>query len=172
MLLYCRPSIRRTINIRSLHITPRRLQRELFDPHNIERVSDNVDVCIVGGGPAGLSAAIRLKQLEQEKGKEIRVVVLEKGAEVGESHCIIFLWTEANVQMLRLGFNCCGSHLRLWAYLFSCDRVSMQRNFLIFSSRALRSSHPKLPAHWRIMSRAVSGLDGLLWLLIQTWWMA
>ena len=41
-------------------------------------------VCIVGGGPAGLSAAIRLKQLEQQKGREIRVVVLEKGSEVGE----------------------------------------------------------------------------------------
>ena len=44
-----------------------------------------MDVCIVGGGPAGLSAAIRLKQLEQEKGREIRVVVLEKGSEIGES---------------------------------------------------------------------------------------
>jgi electron-transferring-flavoprotein dehydrogenase len=43
-----------------------------------------VDVCIVGGGPAGLSAAIRLKQLEQEKGKEVRVVVVEKGSEIGE----------------------------------------------------------------------------------------
>lgn len=69
---------------RLLHSTVRR-RRELFDPANVERASDEVDVCIVGAGPAGLSAAIRLKQLEQEKGREIRVVVLEKGAEVGES---------------------------------------------------------------------------------------
>lgn len=59
--------------------------REPFDPNTVERVSDDVDVCIVGGGPAGLSAAIRLKQLEKEKGREIRVVVLEKGAEIGMS---------------------------------------------------------------------------------------
>jgi len=51
----------------------------------VERAEDDVDVCIVGGGPAGLSAAIRLKQLEAEQGREIRVVVLEKGGEVGES---------------------------------------------------------------------------------------
>ena len=38
---------------------------------------------IVGAGPAGLSAAIRLKQLAAESGKEISVVVLEKGSEVG-----------------------------------------------------------------------------------------
>ncbi|MGH6865005.1 MAG: electron transfer flavoprotein-ubiquinone oxidoreductase [Methyloceanibacter sp.] len=41
------------------------------------------DVVIVGGGPAGLAAAIRLKQLAAENGKEISVVVLEKGSEVG-----------------------------------------------------------------------------------------
>ena len=41
------------------------------------------DVVIVGGGPAGLSAAIRLKQLAAEAGSEINVAVLEKGSEVG-----------------------------------------------------------------------------------------
>ncbi|MBT6314241.1 MAG: NAD(P)/FAD-dependent oxidoreductase, partial [Alphaproteobacteria bacterium] len=41
------------------------------------------DVVIVGGGPAGLSAAIRLKQLAEEKGAEIGVCVLEKGSEIG-----------------------------------------------------------------------------------------
>ncbi|HEY8553569.1 MAG TPA: electron transfer flavoprotein-ubiquinone oxidoreductase [Burkholderiales bacterium] len=41
------------------------------------------DVVIVGGGPAGLSAAIRLKQLAAEKGQEISVCLIEKGSEIG-----------------------------------------------------------------------------------------
>ena len=41
------------------------------------------DVAIVGAGPAGLAAAIRLKQLATAKGREISVVVLEKGSEPG-----------------------------------------------------------------------------------------
>ena len=41
------------------------------------------DVVVVGGGPAGLSTAIRLKQLANEKGQELSVVVLEKGSEPG-----------------------------------------------------------------------------------------
>ncbi|NBP20764.1 MAG: electron transfer flavoprotein-ubiquinone oxidoreductase [Burkholderiaceae bacterium] len=41
------------------------------------------DLVIVGGGPAGLSAAIRAKQLAQHEGRELSVCVLEKGSEVG-----------------------------------------------------------------------------------------
>ncbi len=41
------------------------------------------DVVIVGAGPAGLAAACRLKQLAQETGRELSVVVVEKGSEIG-----------------------------------------------------------------------------------------
>jgi electron-transferring-flavoprotein dehydrogenase len=41
------------------------------------------DVVIVGGGPSGLSAAIRLKQLAATQGREVSVCILEKGSEVG-----------------------------------------------------------------------------------------
>jgi electron-transferring-flavoprotein dehydrogenase len=41
------------------------------------------DVVVVGGGPAGLATAIRLKQLSAQKGTDVSVVVLEKGSEPG-----------------------------------------------------------------------------------------
>lgn len=49
----------------------------------MEREAMDYDVVIVGGGPSGLSTAIRLKQLAEEKGQELSVCLVEKGAEVG-----------------------------------------------------------------------------------------
>ncbi|KAL2021276.1 hypothetical protein VTK56DRAFT_7355 [Thermocarpiscus australiensis] len=72
---------------RCLSTTPTRSYADVddsFDPATIERESDEVDVCIVGGGPAGLAAAIRLKQLANEAGNEdFRVLLLEKAGELG-----------------------------------------------------------------------------------------
>ncbi|PPQ90504.1 hypothetical protein CVT25_014187, partial [Psilocybe cyanescens] len=93
MLRYKKPlSLRKpALNlVRSFRATAWRKNDSTAPPFNstaVERAEDEVDVCIVGGGPAGLSAAIRLKQIEREKGNEIRVVVLEKGSEIG-SHIV------------------------------------------------------------------------------------
>lgn len=76
------PSASRPMMVRSFHMS-RKVLEEAEEGMEDERVVDEVDVLIVGGGPAGLSAAIRAKQLAEAKGEEIRVVLLEKGAEIG-----------------------------------------------------------------------------------------
>lgn len=56
----------------------------LADPRlSAQRHVEEVDVCIIGGGPAGLSSAIKLMQLSKQHNKELRVMVVEKGADLG-----------------------------------------------------------------------------------------
>ena len=52
------------------------------------RESMEVDVVIVGAGPAGLAAAIKLKQLADADNFDISIVVLEKASEVGRTHSV------------------------------------------------------------------------------------
>lgn len=55
------------------------IKEALEKPRDIEKM----DVLIIGAGPAGLSAAIRIKKRCLESGKNLHVTVLEKGSEVG-----------------------------------------------------------------------------------------
>ncbi|KAI5640269.1 electron transfer flavoprotein-ubiquinone oxidoreductase, 4Fe-4S domain-containing protein [Phthorimaea operculella] len=50
---------------------------------NMERLAEETDILIIGGGPGGMAAAIRARQIAEEKGAEVRVTLLEKAAEAG-----------------------------------------------------------------------------------------
>ncbi len=56
---------------------------DLLENEPVERESMAYDVVVVGAGPAGLAASIRLKQLAAEAGRDIGVCIIEKGSEVG-----------------------------------------------------------------------------------------
>lgn len=73
--------------IRSVSTTHYKIKDRANDPRwkdvDMERVADETDVLIVGGGPAGLATAIKLKQLAAQDDKELRVCLIEKSAEIG-----------------------------------------------------------------------------------------
>lgn len=80
-------SINPQTQFRSVATTHYKVKDRSTDPRwkdiDMERVVDETDVLIVGGGPAGLATAIKLKQLASKDNKEIRVCLIEKAAEVG-----------------------------------------------------------------------------------------
>lgn len=49
----------------------------------MDRFADETDVLIVGGGPAGMTTAIKLKQLAAEQDIDLKVTVVEKASEIG-----------------------------------------------------------------------------------------
>lgn len=74
-------------SVRTVTTTHYKIKDRSQDPRwkdvEMERVADETDILIVGGGPAGLATAIRLKQLANQNNKELRVCLIEKAAEVG-----------------------------------------------------------------------------------------
>ncbi|MFO7476940.1 MAG: electron transfer flavoprotein-ubiquinone oxidoreductase [Methyloceanibacter sp.] len=95
------------------------------------------DVVIVGAGPAGLAAAIRLKQLAAEQGKEISVVVLEKGSEVGAHILSGAVIDPAGLDRLLPGWRNMGSPLT--------TEVSEDRFYYLWQTGGIRLPNLLMP---------------------------
>ena len=56
----------------------------------MERFADETDVLIVGGGPAGMTTAIKLKQLAAENDMDLKVTLVEKASEIGTKQLLLY----------------------------------------------------------------------------------
>ena len=84
-LLHLRPQSLSSLSSTPVFTSIRSFATAEADPRLSEpRAVDECDLLIVGGGPSGLAAAIKFKQLAAQAGKDLRVCLVEKGGEIGK----------------------------------------------------------------------------------------